>query len=171
MRLAPLALAALLAGCYDLPDYEAGVKRAYVGEAAIAAAGEGAAATLVGLEAARAGAEAIIPLGEVYFETDKAALSPEGLVLIAELAVALRERPGRVIVAAGSADPRGAARYNLALSQRRAETVALRLLSEGVATPRLVYAGLGEPRPSPEGMGPAELQADRRVDIVVIAEE
>jgi len=155
-------LATLLAGCALPPRPETmGVQRIVFAEGAHR---PGAA---VVREAKLAGEAETIPLGDVYFETADAALTPEGIVKVAEISSRLAADPGLVVVVEGHADPRGPALMNRHLSEARAETVALRLLSDGVATDRIVYAGYGA-----EGQATgdaAALAAGRRVDVTLIA--
>ncbi|MBL8983479.1 MAG: OmpA family protein [Gemmatimonadetes bacterium] len=76
---------------------------------------------------------------------------------------------GSLVTVEGFADPAGSARYNLQLSQRRAESVSAYLAQAGITGVSLRAVGLGEVRPVVEG---AErdmpgAQANRRVVFVV----
>jgi outer membrane protein OmpA-like peptidoglycan-associated protein len=163
LRTAPLALAALplLAACAVPPRPETqGVQRiVFAGETHRAGAA-------VAHEARAAGVAETIPLGEVHFETAEAALTPEGIVRVAEIAAMLGADPGLVVVVEGFADPRGPAGLNRRLSEARAETVALRLVSDGVETGRIVHAGYGEAEAA--GTGLEALAAARRVEVTLV---
>jgi outer membrane protein OmpA-like peptidoglycan-associated protein len=52
--------------------------------------------------------------------------------------------PDAKIRISGYADPRGSADFNKALSERRAETVAMALMEAGVARDRLIIESHGE---------------------------
>lgn len=76
---------------------------------------------------------------------------------------------GSLVTVEGFADPAGSARYNLQLSQRRAESVSAYLAQAGITGVSLRAVGLGEVRQVVEG---AErdmpgAQANRRVVFVV----
>ncbi|MCY4319256.1 MAG: OmpA family protein [Alphaproteobacteria bacterium] len=69
-----------------------------------------------------------VPIG---FHTDSDRFTERGQLAVAELAEDLMaQRPARIAIA-GHTDPRGAAPYNLALSQRRAEAVGRYLREHG----------------------------------------
>ena len=76
-------------------------------------------------------------------------IRPQEAEELATLGNALRElidrNPGEVFLIEGHTDAVGAATYNLALSDRRAETVALALTEYfGVAPENMVVQGYGE---------------------------
>lgn len=62
---------------------------------------------------------------------------------------------------AGHTDSRGSDAYNMALSQRRAETVVSYLVGKGVVSGRLVAKGFGETEPIGEN---ADSEENRRVE-------
>ena len=69
------------------------------------------------------------------------------------------------IVLEGHADERGTREYNLALGQRRAESVAAYLLSNGVSRNQLKTISYGEERPVALGSNNASWAKNRRVEI------
>lgn len=76
---------------------------------------------------------------------------------------------GALVTVEGFADPAGSARYNLALSQRRAESVSSYLAQAGISGVSLRSVGLGETRQVVQG-AEADMpgaQANRRVVFVV----
>jgi peptidoglycan-associated lipoprotein len=72
------------------------------------------------------------------------------------------DRPLRV---EGHADERGTTDYNLALGQRRAETVAGFLSSNGVASGRIRSVSFGEERPADPGHSEAAWSKNRRAEV------
>ena len=90
-----------------------------------------------------------IELANVTFATGSAAIEPSQAEELANLGLAVREiiseDPGQVFLIEGHTDAVGDASYNLALSDRRAETVA-KALSEyfGVPPENLITQGYGE---------------------------
>ncbi|TMM54362.1 OmpA family protein [Sulfitobacter sabulilitoris] len=90
-----------------------------------------------------------IELDAIRFETGSAAIQPEQARALAEIGGAIREMiaedPRTVILVEGHTDAVGSATYNLALSDRRAETVALALTEYFDVPPEnLITQGYGE---------------------------
>lgn len=81
----------------------------------------------------------------VSFDFDSAELSDESLQLIDRLSQALMSErlSGSRFRVEGHTDAKGAAAYNQALSQRRAQAVVARLASNGVVAQRLQAVGMG----------------------------
>ncbi|EPX81976.1 OmpA family protein [Salipiger mucosus] len=90
-----------------------------------------------------------VSVDTVNFETNSAAIRPEEAQELAALGNAMarmiRENPGEVFLVEGHTDAVGKWSYNLALSDRRAESVALALTEYfGVPPENLVLQGYGE---------------------------
>ena len=102
----------------------------------------------------------------IAFDFDSAALSVRARRDLDSVAAALNgpELAGARLALEGHTDARGAANYNLQLSQRRADAVVAHLMQRGVASVRLRSAGFGEHRPLPEYASTDDRQ--RRVEIV-----
>ena len=66
------------------------------------------------------------PLGQrvVYFDFDSANLTPEAQMVVEAHAQYLSGNPGMAVVLEGHADERGTREYNLALGERRANSVS-----------------------------------------------
>ncbi len=91
----------------------------------------------------------LVELDTITFETGSAAIRPEQARQLSQLGTAIRdildERPGEVFLIEGHTDAVGNAGYNLGLSDRRAETVALALTEYFDVPPaNLVTQGYGE---------------------------
>lgn len=101
----------------------------------------------------------------VFFAFDRSDLTPVSEAVVNEVVDAWKQgRPAKVMLA-GHADRAGSERYNMALSERRARTVAAALVARGVPADVLDVKWFGEsqPRvPTPDGV--AEPQ-NRRVEI------
>jgi outer membrane protein OmpA-like peptidoglycan-associated protein len=80
---------------------------------------------------------------ELGFRTDDAAIKVEDLAPLLKLGALAAAMPDATLRVAGYADPRGAAAYNDALSQRRAEAVAAALERAGVPRERLIIEAHG----------------------------
>lgn len=111
-----------------------------------------------------------IELGEhVYFATDKAEILPESDPLLRELAHSLYTHPEIVRVRIGGhTDERGAATYNLELSQARADAVVDRLVELGIARDRMEPIGFGEGRPLDPRSDPSAWAINRRVEVWIV---
>jgi outer membrane protein OmpA-like peptidoglycan-associated protein len=68
----------------------------------------------------------------VYFQFDRANLTPEGRQVVDAVVEAAKGQPNIRIRLIGKADLTGTDPYNMALSHRRADTVRTRLRAEGV---------------------------------------
>jgi len=103
----------------------------------------------------------------VFFDFDRANLTPEATAVIRRAAETVR-RGGVVRIAiTGHADRSGTDAYNMALSQRRANAVRDALVREGVPGNRISTAARGESQPLvPTADGVREPQ-NRRTEIVV----
>jgi outer membrane protein OmpA-like peptidoglycan-associated protein len=79
----------------------------------------------------------------VLFRTGTSELEPAALVQVAKLGALVAGLPDVTVHLSGYADPRGTEAFNLALSQRRAESVKTALQNAGVDANRMVVEGLG----------------------------
>lgn len=103
----------------------------------------------------------------VHFDYDSAAIRDEYRALIEAHAQYLKqEKAARSIILQGHADERGSREYNLALGQRRAESVYKALSLLGVADARMEAVSFGEEKPVAEGHNEEAWQQNRRVEIV-----
>ena len=90
-----------------------------------------------------------LPLSDINFETASSVIRPEEAEELRDIGVAMRDailaNPGEVFLIEGHTDAVGSAAYNLALSDRRAESVALALTEFfGVPPENMVVQGYGE---------------------------
>ncbi|MDE2397663.1 MAG: peptidoglycan-associated lipoprotein Pal [Burkholderiales bacterium] len=102
----------------------------------------------------------------VYFDFDDAKLKSEYNSLVELQGNFLRSHPNVSIKIEGNCDERGSARYNLALGQKRAETVLHALNTAGVATGQMEAISWGSERPKALGHDEAAWAQNRRADIV-----
>ena len=91
----------------------------------------------------------VIDLDAITFETGSAAIRPDQASALSQLGNLIRsyvdENPGEIFLIEGHTDAVGGAAYNLALSDRRAESVALALTEYFDVPPEnLVVQGYGE---------------------------
>lgn len=103
----------------------------------------------------------------VYFEYDSNTLTSEAEGKLRVKAAILRANPSLEIRVDGHADERGSTEYNLALSQRRAETVRDFLTGYGIAATRISTIPYGEERPRVEGTGESVWAQNRRAEFAI----
>jgi len=102
----------------------------------------------------------------IYFDFDSNAIKPEFQSLIDGHARFLKANPTRHVFLEGHTDERGTREYNLALGQRRSESVrnALKLL--GVQDNQVEAVSFGKEKPADPGNGEEAWAKNRRVEIV-----
>jgi len=86
-------------------------------------------------------------IDNIFYEFDKATLTPESTTSLDELVTLLNENPNVTIELSAHCDYRGSDAYNQSLSQRRAESVVNYLLKKGIAKDRLTPVGYGKSKP------------------------
>jgi OOP family OmpA-OmpF porin len=79
----------------------------------------------------------------VYFDFNKATLTPEARTVIQRAAAAAREAPVTHIQVVGHTDTVGSAQFNQRLSERRAEVVRAELIKDGVPSDSIMARGAG----------------------------
>jgi peptidoglycan-associated lipoprotein len=87
------------------------------------------------------------PLGDAFFAYDSAALQDEARNALETDATWLLRWKQTSVRIEGHCDERGTAEYNLALGQRRADTVRQYLVSLGVDSKRIAITSLGKEAP------------------------
>lgn len=109
----------------------------------------------------------VITLGDLLFATDQARLNPEGTRTVQKLAQVLTQNPQRTVLIEGFTDSTGSSAHNQALSERRADSVQLGLLEQGIARNRIAIHGYGEAHPVAGNESTTDRQLNRRVEIVL----
>ena len=97
-----------------------------------------------------------------YFDYDKAVLRPADLAALEVHAQILRRNPDSSVVIEGHCDERGTREYNLALGERRADSIRSFLLSAGVSSRQLETVSYGEEQPEDPGHNEASWARNRR---------
>jgi outer membrane protein OmpA-like peptidoglycan-associated protein len=108
----------------------------------------------------------VLTLGDVLFDTGSSTLKPgadQSLQRVADFLVRNKEAKVRI---EGHTDAQGDDSYNQVLSQRRADTVAGRLMQLGVEGSHVKAMGLGEAYPVTGNDTSAGRQQNRRVELV-----
>lgn len=103
----------------------------------------------------------------VYFGFDDYTLSGEAQRILNRLADTLKGSSDAVVQIQGHCDERGSIEYNLALGERRANSVKNYLVSLGVDASRLNTISYGEEKPADEGHDESAWARNRRAEFVV----
>lgn len=106
---------------------------------------------------------ASLEAGIIYFDYDSSVVAPEYLDLIRRNAAYLANNPGAQLTVEGHADERGSREYNLALGQRRAETIKQLLLARGASSSQVRTVSYGEEKPQAYGSSESDWARNRRV--------
>ncbi len=109
--------------------------------------------------------QAILANAVVYFEYDQFNLTAKSIQALKGVSELMKRNTKITISIEGHADERGTREYNLALGQRRAESVANYLIANGVKRNRLIAKSYGEERPLSLGSNNAAWSKNRRVEI------
>jgi OmpA-OmpF porin, OOP family len=109
-----------------------------------------------------------VVLEGVNFQTNSAELTGDSKPILDKVAQGLREHPHLTVEVQGHTDSTGSAPYNLALSERRAESVRAYLVSQGVSASQLSAKGYGETEPIASNKTVVGRRANRRVVMHVL---
>ena len=109
----------------------------------------------------------VVTLGDVLFDTGKAELKSGAATNLAKLAAFLNQYQDRSVLIEGYTDSVGNEDYNLGLSQRRADSVKIWLMNQGVNSGRLVSTGKGEGSPVAGNDSASGRQLNRRVEVII----
>jgi peptidoglycan-associated lipoprotein len=122
-------------------------------------------ATSINNENIRYDSMAVFANATIYFEFDKSNLTSKSIQTLKSTVNALNDNSSIQITLAGHADERGTREYNLALGQRRAETVSDYLVLNGISKSRITVKSYGEERPAVSGQNKKSYSKNRRVEI------
>ncbi|HET8882566.1 MAG TPA: peptidoglycan-associated lipoprotein Pal [Solimonas sp.] len=126
-------------------------------------AGQG---TQLGDEDARAAAERALTNNIVYFDYDSSAIKAEYASVVDAYGKYLVANPVAKVRIEGHTDERGSREYNVALGERRANSVKDALLTQGVSAAQVSVISYGEERPAAEGHDESAYSQNRRAQII-----
>ena len=103
----------------------------------------------------------------IYFDTDKYNITSAAAFVLESQANWLKSTPGFQLIIEGHCDERGTREYNLALGERRGNSVKDFLVSLGVEAGRITVISYGKERPAAEG-STSEAWAENRRAVTVV---
>lgn len=117
-------------------------------------------------------AEAVVPMDNIYFDYNSANLRPESKAEIDTLVYLMNKYPKIRIELRAHTDSRGESRYNIELSNSRANAVVAYMVNKGIDKARLGAKGFGDSVPINEcvkGVSCSEEKhrQNRRVEFVI----
>lgn len=112
----------------------------------------------------------VITMGDVLFDTGKAALSSAANRNIDTLADFLRRYPTRNLLIEGHTDSVGSDQLNMTLSAQRAEAAKMALVAKGVGSERIFTKGYGKMYPIATNDTAEGRRQNRRVEVIVLNE-
>ena len=112
----------------------------------------------------------VLTIGDVLFATGKADLSANADKSVAKLAEFLKKNPNRNVLIEGHTDSVGKDDSNLALSQKRADSVKDKLVAGGIEAGRITTVGYGKKFPMASNDTKAGKAQNRRVEVVILNE-
>lgn len=106
----------------------------------------------------------ILSNAQISFESASATLQANSHVLLDQLAMTTKACDNAHFEVAGHTDAAGAEKFNLSLSQRRAQTVVDYFIKSGVNAAKLTARGYGSSRPVADNTSAAGRAANRRIE-------
>ena len=103
----------------------------------------------------------------VYFEYDSIEVQPRFAEIIRQAATHLQNNPAGRLRLEGHTDERGTRAYNLALGERRAQSVRDMLLELGALPEQVDWVSYGEELPAVTGQSEDVWRRNRRVEIIL----
>ncbi len=103
----------------------------------------------------------------IYFSFDEYALTDSAKNTLGSLASTMKNSAGVVVQIEGHCDERGSIEYNLALGERRAQSVKNYLVQLGIDPARLTTISYGEEKPAVDGHNESAWSKNRRAEFVV----
>ena len=108
---------------------------------------------------------------DILFGFDSSLLTAQATDNLDKLVTILQKYPDTNIEIHGHTDSSGSEEYNQALSERRAESVAQYLITDGIAIERLAIIGFGETQPKYSNETALGRAQNRRVEFAITANE
>ena len=121
---------------------------------------------LRGAELSAAEMKALRSKKRVYFALDSSAVDQGSRNIIKAHAAYLADNPRIKVTLEGHCDERGTREYNLALGERRAQSVSRLMTALGISSRRTTNTSYGEEKPVALGHNESAWRLNRRVEII-----
>ncbi|MGB4776589.1 MAG: OmpA family protein [Daejeonella sp.] len=105
----------------------------------------------------------------ILFDVNKADLKSAGVNNVQNLAASLKKNPETNILIIGHTDDTGSSNLNDKLSTQRAQSVKSYAMAQGISSARLDTKGKGENEPIADNSSETGRAQNRRVEIVIVA--
>ncbi|CED57241.1 outer membrane protein, OmpA family [Aliivibrio wodanis] len=103
--------------------------------------------------------------GDKSFDSGSTEIKIESKEVLSKLAQLLKDKPESEIFIAGHTDSRGSKQFNMALSNKRADSVQALLEEQGVSLNRMNTYGFGEEEPIASNKNQDGRKRNRRIEI------
>lgn len=174
---AAIAMAALLAGCASTPTPEPTATEEHTVTATTPSGAETAGTNTGGVTGAATNPgdvlhdpHSVLSKRSVYFDFDSYAVKDEYKPLIEAHAKYLQTTRTARMTIQGNCDERGSREYNIALGQRRADTVKRMMQLYGAADAQIETVSFGKEKPKNPGHDETAWAENRRDDMVYAGE-
>jgi peptidoglycan-associated lipoprotein len=102
----------------------------------------------------------------IYFAYDSSAIDEPSRAIVEAHSIYIMENPDVTVSLEGHCDERGTREYNLALGERRAQSVQKLMAAYGVPAKQIVVVSFGEEKPADPGHDESAWRKNRRVELV-----
>lgn len=112
-----------------------------------------------------------IDLETIYFDFDRSNIKPQAAFELDKLVEVMNKYPALVIRVESHTDARGGSRYNMQLSERRAQSTVQYVISQGIDASRISGIGKGKTEPLVDcsgGCTDEQHQQNRRSDFFIV---
>jgi outer membrane protein OmpA-like peptidoglycan-associated protein len=112
-----------------------------------------------------------VVLNPIYFDLDKSNITPKAAFELDNLVALMKKYPNMEIKVESHTDNRASAEYNMALSNRRAQSTVQYVISKGIDESRITGEGFGESRPKiacGDNCTDAQHQQNRRSEFIIV---
>lgn len=121
-----------------------------------------------GVQVVRDGDNIILSMpGNITFATNSADVNPDFGDVLTSVGLVLKEYDKTYVDVLGHTDSSGSSSYNQALSERRAQSVSMVLMNQGIIGERLIVKGVGENYPIADNNTVQGKALNRRVEIAL----
>jgi peptidoglycan-associated lipoprotein len=140
------------------------------GDSSASSSGLGDGETFWGDELATASEAQLLDRKIYYFDYDSSAINDNYKRALKAHANYLKSNPSAKMRVEGHTDERGSAEYNIALGERRAQTVAGYMKAQGAPADQIVIVSYGREKPAVQGHDESAWKFNRRAVLVYEAQ-